>query len=60
MVKSKPYQNQSFKGLDKENFMSVQLQFISYRSILTFVMGAQTNRLIDTVRLSTHNICFGS
>ena len=28
-------------------------------SILTFVLGAQKNRAIETVLLSTHNICFG-
>ena len=27
--------------------------------ILTYVLGAQKNRLIETVLLSTHNICFG-
>ena len=26
---------------------------------LTCVLGAQKNRLIETVLLSTHNICFG-
>ena len=28
-------------------------------SLLTFVLGAQKNRLIETVLLSTHNIFFG-
>ena len=39
---------------------------ISYPSVLTYVLGAQKNRLIETVLLSietvflsTHNICFG-
>ena len=32
---------------------------ISYPSILTYVLGAQKNRLIEMVLLSTHNICFG-
>ena len=27
--------------------------------ILTYVLGAQKNRLIETVLLSTRNICFG-
>ena len=27
--------------------------------MLTFVLGAQKNCLIETVLLSTHNICFG-
>ena len=30
----------------------------SYPSVLTNVLGAQKNRLIKTVLLSTHNICF--
>ena len=37
--------------------MSVKLEF-SYPTI-TCVLGAQKNRLIETVLLSTHNICFG-
>ena len=36
--------------------MSVKLQLVSAE---TCVLGAQTNRLIETVLLSTHNICFG-
>ena len=31
----------------------------SYPSVLTYVLGAQKNRLIETVLLSTQNICFG-
>ena len=38
---------------------SVKLSKISYPSFLTCVMGAQKNCLIETVLLSTHNICFG-
>ena len=30
----------------------------SYPSVFTYVLGAQKNRLIETVLLSTHNICF--
>ena len=30
----------------------------AYQSVLTFHLGAQKNRLIETVLLSTHNICF--
>ena len=26
----------------------------------SYVLGAQKNRLMEKVRLSTHNICFGS
>ena len=39
--------------------MSVKLLLFSYPSIETCVLGAQKNRLIETVLLSTHNICFG-
>ena len=46
-------------GLDKHNFFSVQLLIFSYPSILSYVLGAQKNCLIETVLLSTHNICFG-
>ena len=31
----------------------------SYPSVLSYVLGAQKNRLIETVLLSTHNIWFG-
>ena len=37
----------------------VKLKIFTYASVLTFVLGAQQNRLIATVLLSTHNICFG-
>ena len=39
--------------------MSVKLEIFSYASVLTYVLGAQKSRLIETVLLSTHNICFG-
>ena len=39
--------------------MSVKLKQFSYPSIQTCVLGAQKNRLIETVLLSTHNLCFG-
>ena len=34
-------------------------KFFSYSSVLTYVLGSQKNRLLETVLLSTHNICFG-
>ena len=37
----------------------VKLSIFSYPSVLTCVLGAQRNLLIETVLLSTHNICFG-
>ena len=39
--------------------MSIKLSLFSYPSIQTCVLGAQKNRLIETVLLSIHNICFG-
>ena len=41
-----------------KNF-SVKMLIFSYPSVLTYVLGAHKNRLIETVLLSTHNICFG-
>ena len=38
---------------------SIKLSIFSYPSVLTYVLGAQKNRLNETVLLSTHNICFG-
>ena len=39
--------------------LSLKLIYLfSYPSVLTFVLGAQKNHLIQTVLLSTHNICF--
>ena len=32
---------------------------ISYPSVLTYVLSAQKNRLIETVLFSIHYICFG-
>ena len=45
-------------GLDKQKFLA-KIVNISYPSILTDLLGAKKNRLIETVLLSTHNICFG-
>ena len=42
-----------------KDFISVKLLFFSCQSIYTCVLGAQKNRLIETVLLSTNNICFG-
>ena len=35
------------------------MSIFSYPSILTYVLGAQKNRLVETVLFRTHNICFG-
>ena len=45
-------------SLDKQNFQRTIVN-ISLPIILTYILGAQKNRLIETVLLSTHNICFG-
>ena len=45
-------------GLDKQNFQRENANF-SYPSVLTYVFGAQKNRLTETVLLSTQNIYFG-
>ena len=39
-------------------FLSGKLLIFSYPSVLTCVLGAQKNSLIETVLLSTHNIPF--
>ena len=44
----------------KQKIICVKLRLFSYPSGQTYVFGAQKNRLIETVLLSTHNICFGS
>ena len=46
-------------GQDKQK-MSVKLSKILSSINIKFVLGAQKNRLIETVLLSTHNICFCS
>ena len=38
---------------------SVELGLFSYPQVSTCVLGAQTDRRIETVLLSTHSICFG-
>ena len=43
-------------GLDKQKKISVKLQIISYPSVLTYVLGAQKNRLIEKVILSTQHM----
>ena len=43
-------------GLVKQFFFSLKLLIFPYSSDLTYVVGAQKNRLIETVLLSTHNM----
>ena len=45
-------------GLDSKKNLSIKMLIISYLIVLTFVYGAQKNRLIETLLLSTRNICF--
>ena len=40
--------------------MNIKLYLFPYPLFLTSVLGAKKNRLIETVLLSTHSICFGS
>ena len=42
----------------KKNILSIKLSIFPYPSVLSYVLGSQKNRLIETVLLSTHNICF--
>ena len=44
---------------DKQKIFSVKMYIFSYPSLLIYVLGAQKNRLIETVLLSTHKIRFG-
>ena len=37
----------------------IKLLFVSYPSVKAYILGAQKNCLIETVLLSTHNMCFG-
>ena len=46
-------------GRDKQKQINVKLSIFSYPSVLLSVLGAQKNRLIETVLLNTHNKCFG-
>ena len=54
-----PATNKVCGGYNKTKFVSVKLQIFSYPSVITCVLGAQMNGLIEIVLLSTHNICFG-
>ena len=48
-------------GIGVEDYwssLSIKLSIFSYPSVLTYVLGAQKNRLIEMVLLSTHNISF--
>ena len=40
-------------------FLSLKLLIFSYPPVLLYVLDARKNRLIETVLLSTNNICFG-
>ena len=43
---------------DTKRKIRVKLSIFFYESVLTYVLGAQKNRLTETVLLSTQNICF--
>ena len=48
----------NFSGLQLNKYLAVKLLIFSYPSVLRFALGAQQNRLMESVLLSTHNICF--
>ena len=48
-----------YTGLDKGKKVQRKIVKNFLPLILAYVLGAQKNRLIETVLLSTHNICFG-
>ena len=47
------------RGFSWTKYFCVKLSIFSYAYALADVLGAQKNRLIETVLLSTHNIWFG-
>ena len=49
----------SMSSIRKTKFLSIKLSIFSDPSVQTYFVGAQKNRLNETVLLSTHNICFG-
>ena len=55
------YQRASYRSVNMVLYRSrsTKMFIFSYWSVIAFVLGAQKNRLIETVLLSTHNICFG-
>ena len=46
-------------GPDKQTFFLHKIVIIFLPLNLRFLLGAQKSHLIETVLLSTHNICFG-
>ena len=65
--------NSNFRHILEQNFVMIYKSFgiftriikapkialISFPTNLNMCLGAQKNRIIETVLLSTHNICFG-
>ena len=51
----------SFIGLDKVSNKKFERKIVNILLSIsfTYVLGAQKNRLIETVLLRTHSICFG-
>ena len=48
------------RGTGLANILSVQLWMCSCTLVLKCVLGAQENRVIESVLLSNHNMCFWS
>ena len=44
--------------LEINKILECKFRIFSYPLVKTYVVGAQKNLLIETVLLSTHNICF--
>ena len=55
----KQVKNKNVAASISTKFLSVKLEIFSCPSVLTYVLGAHKNCLIETVLLSTHNVCFG-
>ena len=53
------YPTTVYIGLDKEKMSVKKDNFFLACYVVACVLGAQKNRLIETVLLSTHNIRFG-
>ena len=58
LLLTKPVGNNTNSYVSINKKMSAKINKKSFPPMLTYVVGAQKNRLIETVLLSTYNICF--
>ena len=49
----------NYRNHNESKILSVKLKLLSYPIVLTYVLGAQKNRLIEMVLLGTPNTCRG-